>query len=128
LEYTIQILALMEPVLLRLLWFIVSGLGHDGHEGELQRRCQSSGKVRNQIRVILGRNAGKPFGRRVRLPAIPQHLCYSLDQFVPKMPPSLIVRHKLSPAGIAPPRENATGFGAKLLGQISSEAIFSSGY
>lgn len=118
-EYAIQIPTLMKLIPLRFLLFVILGFDNDRMEGELQCRGQSLRTIGDEHGAKSGRNTGHPFRPRVRLPAVPYHFHDGRNEFVTKPPLTFIVRHNVSPAGVAPTRKNPSGFGAEIVGADS---------
>src|SRR5664279_4432401 len=105
---TVQISTLVKTVLLALLRLISFCFGYCINKGDTEFGCQSPGKVWNQLWVILGWHTTYPSWKRIRPPALRNHLCYSIHQFISEMAAVFIISYLFTPDCIAPAGKNST--------------------
>ena len=126
-KHTIQVAALVEPILLELLGFIATDLAHHRSKLELERLRKATRKIRNQRRVVGRGYACDPGRLWHRFPAPPDQPGRGVNKFVAEMVTVFVSGHHVSPAHVSPPAKHASRLGTELPWQIAAEAILLEG-
>jgi hypothetical protein len=122
-ESSIEILASMERVLLRLLRLIIPGFLDDGAKWETERISKPRGEVGDEVRVVTGRYARYPLESRLRLPATPDHVHYSGNEIVAEAIGMFTVGYEATPTGVTPSRQDPAFLGQQVGRQLGSKAV-----
>ena len=90
-KYAVQVAALMKTVLLHFLRLVILVFHYHFQEGQTEFLRQPSGKIRDQLRVISGWNAGNPLQYWYRLPSFQDHFSNGIHQLITKMSRMFII-------------------------------------
>jgi hypothetical protein len=122
-ENSIEILASMDRVLLRLLRLIIAGFLDDGAKWETESVSKPRREAGDEVRAVSGRYARDPLGSRLRLPAIPDHIHYSGNEIVAEPIGVLAVGHDATPAGVPPSGQHAAFLRQQVRRKRGSKAV-----
>jgi len=114
-ENAVKIPDLHAAVLHGLLRAVGAELAHAGKEGQPKSMGKAPGKIRHQIRMCQGRNAGDPLRRRGGI-SVPVHDGAGIDKLLVKGARAVFsFPHKRSPAFVSIQAKGASAFRLKFV-------------